>query len=69
MVAKGFYNLDASTWYALRFIAATAPGKLFAFTVSDTVLSELRRLAAAWYEEYNDHRFRSAEMLAEVETE
>ena len=69
MVAKGFYNLDASTWYALRFIAATAPGKMFAFTVSDTVLSELRRLAAAWYEEDNDHRFRSAEMLAEVETE
>ena len=69
MVARGFYNLDASTWYALRFIAATAPGKMFAFTVSDEVLAELREVAAAWYEEYNDHRFRSAEMLAEVENE
>ena len=66
-VAAGYFNLDDSTWYALRIIASTQPSKLFSFSVSDEVLTELRAVTAAWYAEHVDHTFRSAEMLAEVE--
>ena len=68
-VASGYYNLDDSTWYALRVIASTQPSKLFSFSVSEEVLTQLRAVAAAWYEEYVDHSFRSLEMLLAVEGE
>ena len=66
-VATGYYNLDDSTWYALRIIASTQPSKLFSFSVSPEVLAELRAVAESWYGEYVDHTFRSAEMLLAVE--
>ena len=68
-VASGYYNLDDSTWYALRVIASTQPSKLFSFSVSEEVLTQLRAVSAAWYEEYVDHSFRSLEMLRAVEGE
>ena len=62
-VASGYYNLDDSSWYALRVIASTQPTRLFSFSVSPEVLEELQAIAASWYAEYVDHTFRSAEML------
>ena len=62
-VASGYFNLDDSTWYALRIIATTQPSRLFSFSVSPEVLAELQAIASAWYAEYVDHTFRSAEML------
>ena len=66
-VASGYYNLDDSTWYALRVIASTQPSRLFSFSVSPEVLAELRAVAAAWYAEYIDHTFKSIDMLRTVE--
>ena len=62
-VVSGYFNLDESTWYALRVIASTQPSRLFSFSVSENVLAELQSVAAAWYAEHVDHTFRSAEML------
>lgn len=67
IVATGYRNLEDSTWFALRFIAATPPKDLYSFAVSDTVLAELRAVSEDWYREYVGHEFRSAEMVTAME--
>lgn len=59
----GDRELSESAVYALEFIASTAPEKLYTFTVTESVLSELREVAAGYREKIWGHHFKSLEML------
>ncbi len=58
-----FFNLNESTWYAIRYIGAASPEKLFSFTVSEEVLSELTAVTDAFVREYVKHTFKSLAFL------
>lgn len=57
------YRLSESAWYALRFIAATPPERLFTFTLAEEVQRELGELVTAYRREYLRHEFASLSML------
>ncbi len=61
-----FALLD-STWYALRFIAATPPERLYTFTVNDEVLAELCALSEGYRGTYLRHEFHSLPLVREFE--
>ena len=58
-----FMNLSESAWYAIRFIAATPPEKLYRFTLSEEVFSELSNAVGAFLRERVHHTFRSLAFL------
>ncbi len=57
------YHLSEGAWYALRFIAATPPERLFTFTLTEEVQRELGELVTAYRKEYLRHEFASLKML------
>ncbi len=59
----GDKELSGSAAYTLEFIASTAPEKLYTFTVTESVLSELQEVAAGYREKIWGHHFKSLEML------
>lgn len=59
----GDRELSESAVYTLKFIASTAPEKLYTFTVTESVLSELQEVAAGYREKIWGHHFKSLEML------
>lgn len=61
-----FYNLTDSAWYAIRYIGAIAPEKLFSFTLHDKVLSELSEIIDAFRREYVKHSFHSLDLLEQL---
>ena len=58
-----FMNLSESAWYAIRFIGATPPEKLYSFTLSEEVLAELTNAVDAFVRERVRHTFRSLAFL------
>ncbi|MBO4484756.1 MAG: DNA repair protein RecO [Lachnospiraceae bacterium] len=58
-----FMNLSESAWYAIRFIAATPPEKLYRFTLSEEVFTELSNAVGAFLRERVHHTFRSLAFL------
>ena len=56
-------KLLPDTVYAMLFIASAPPEKLFSFTLSDEVLSELVRFSRKAASDYFRHSFKSAELL------
>jgi len=58
-----FYNLNESTWYAIRYIGAASPEKLYSFTLSDEVLSELTKVTDAFVRNHVNHTFKSLTFL------
>ena len=56
-------KLDESTIYALRYIVESPVEKLYTFTVSDSVLQELRQIAKEYRERIIDRKFKSLEIL------
>lgn len=54
---------EESTLYAIRFIVQTPVEKLYTFTVNDTVLNELDRLAANYRKDCLPGKFKSLEIL------
>ena len=56
-------RLLPDTVYAVMFIAASEPEKLFTFALSEEVLSELVRFSRKAAEDYFRHSFWSAELL------
>lgn len=58
-----FYNLNESTWYAIRYIGATPPEKLYHFSLSEEVLKELTAVTDAFVREYVKHTFKSLAFL------
>ena len=59
----GGRELAESTVYALEFIASTPVEKLYTFSVTEEVLSELQDVAADYREKIWGHHFKSLEML------
>ena len=57
-------NWQESTEYAVSYIMSSSIEKLYTFTVSETVLSELIRIAERYRYHYIDREFKSLEMLA-----
>ena len=56
-------ELDESTVYALRYIAASPVEKLYTFTVTDRVLGELEAVAARYMKHFVGRNFKSLEVL------
>lgn len=56
-------SLDVSTVYALQYIAASPIEKLYTFTVTDTVLGQLKQVSEEYMKKYVGHRFKSLEVL------
>ncbi|SHM57101.1 DNA replication and repair protein RecO [Anaerosporobacter mobilis DSM 15930] len=56
-------HLQDSTIYAMQFIIASSIEKLYTFTVSDSVLSELRYCMKHYITMYIDKEFKTLEML------
>jgi DNA repair protein RecO (recombination protein O) len=56
-------NLLDSTRYAMNYIATSNLEKLYTFTVTDEVLSELERISSRYIEDSIDRPLKSLEML------
>jgi len=56
-------RLEASTVYALRYIASSSIEKLYTFTVTDTVLEQLKQVAEEYMRKIVGHHFNSLEVL------
>ena len=57
-------NWQESTEYAVSYIMSSSIEKLYTFTVSETVLSELIRIVERYRYHYIDREFKSLEMLS-----
>ena len=55
--------LSESAAYALEYIGSSTLEKLYTFTVSDEVLSELQSVSAEYCKKYMRHEFKSLEIL------
>ena len=74
LVLEGVFSPDSvrtqvqdGTDHALRYIAASTPGKVYAFRVSDAVQDELSRTAVYLFTSYAGHRFTSLDILDSIE--
>ena len=56
-------NYEESTNYAVHYIMASPVEKLYTFTVTDTVLTELAQIADDYRKRYLDRTFKSLEIL------
>ncbi|MCI9144005.1 MAG: DNA repair protein RecO [Lachnospiraceae bacterium] len=56
-------RLEESTVYALRYIALSPVEKLYTFTVTESVLEQLERVAAYYMKRFAGHKFKSLEVL------
>lgn len=56
-------QLQESTIYALQYIASSPVEKLYTFTVTDSVLEELGKVAAIYRKQFLGHEFKSLEIL------
>ncbi len=56
-------KLEDSTVYALRYIASSSIEKLYTFTVTDTVLEQLKQVAEEYMRKIVGHHFNSLEVL------
>ena len=56
-------NLEESTIYALHYIAASSIEKLYTFTVTDSVLAQLKDVSAGYMKRFVGRDFKSLEVL------
>lgn len=56
-------KISGAALYAMRYIVSAPMGKLYTFTVSKEVLSELQRIIYTYTEKNTDKRFKSLEIL------
>ncbi len=61
--APGDRKLEDSTVYALNYIATSSIEKLYTFTVTDNVLTELTQVADDYRRRFTDREFKSLEIL------
>lgn len=59
----GCFRMEDSTRYAMQYIVSSRVEKLYTFSVSENVLSELEEILKSYLERYVSHRFKSLEML------
>lgn len=56
-------KLEESTKYTLNYIVASSVEKLYTFTVTDSVLVELKQVATEYRKRFTDREFKSLEIL------
>ena len=56
-------KLEESTIYTLRYIENSSVEKLYTFTVTEPVLSELQEIAKLYCKRFMDRKFKSLEIL------
>ena len=56
-------KLEESTVYALRYITESPIEKLYTFTVTGSVLEELKMIASRYMKQFVGHNFKSLEVL------
>lgn len=59
----GCFRMEDSTRYAMQYIISSKVEKLYTFSVSEKVLSELEAILKSYLERYVAHRFKSLGML------
>ncbi len=64
--ARDGLALNPSTVYTLQYIIGTEVERLYTFTVSEEVLTELRMVVDRWRERYLEKRMKSLEILESV---
>ena len=64
--AEDAWEMNESTVYTMQYIISSDITKLFNFAVSDTVLSELRRMLDEYMHLYLNHSFKSLKILEEI---
>lgn len=60
--------LHTSTLYAIQYIVSSPIEKLYTFSLSDEVLDELGKLMERYLEVYIDRKFKSLEVLEQINT-
>lgn len=65
-LAKEYGSFEESTVYAVEYIAYSRVEKLYTFTVTDSVLRELGRIAAIYRKKYVDKEFKSLKILEDL---
>ncbi len=63
MAVKDAIVIDTSTFYTLQYIISSAIGKLYTFTVSDKVLTELTMIISRWMTVHCDKQFKTLELI------
>ena len=56
-------EIETSALYAMQYIAGSTIEKLYTFTVSDSVLQNLKKILARYISLYIDKQFKSLEIL------
>ncbi len=56
-------EINTSTFYTMQYIISSPVGKLYTFTVTEQVLTELSMVLGRWMSRYVDREFKSLEML------
>ena len=65
--AVGKMQLDPATLYTMQYVVSSSIEKLYTFTVSQKVLEELGKVVERYLDVYVQKRFRSLEILEEME--
>lgn len=60
---KDMVELNTSTFYTMQYIISSPIEKLYSFTVSEQVLTELSMVMGRWRTKYIDREFKSLEFL------
>lgn len=60
---KDAIETDTSTFYTMQYIISAPIGKLYTFTVSDRVLTELTMIMTRWMAVHCDKSFKTLELL------
>lgn len=61
-------SFEDSTIYAVNYIMTSPVEKLYTFTVTDTVLAQLKEIADEYRRRYVDKSFKSLEILEEIKS-
>lgn len=62
-LSKDVIEINTSTFYTMQYIISSPVGKLYTFTVTEEVLTELSMIMGRWMSRYVDKEFKSLEML------
>ncbi len=61
--SRDVIEINTSTFYTMQYIISSPVGKLYTFTVTEQVLTELSMVLGRWMSRYVDREFKSLEML------
>ena len=61
--SKDTIEINTSTFYTMQYIISSPVSKLYSFTVTDEVMTELSMVLGRWMSRYVDKEFKSLEMI------